>query len=148
MGCQVWNYQQIAVNVDQTGLYTFFSFYHNAACNRQRTVKPCGIDHATVTLGVELNVFAFDRLLRIVFNLECWGITVACHNVERFEIFGWNLECDNRRKVAGYKVFSALFDLPFFVFAKFLKTFFFQFAFTLSITWKQLGEFSIKSNNS
>ena len=46
---------------------------------------------------------------------------MAGNDVEGFEIFGWNLECDDRGKIAGHKVFSALFNLPVFVFAQLLK---------------------------
>ncbi len=37
---------------------------------------------------------------------------MAGNDVEGFEVFGWDLECDDRGKIAGHKVFSALFDLP------------------------------------
>ena len=112
--------------------------------NGQRTVKPGGIDHAAVALGVELNIFALDRLLRIVFDFECWGIAVAGNDVEGLEVLGWNLECNDGGQVAGDIVFAALFDLPFFVFAQFLKTSVFQLFFyivnNMKAAWRLLDK--------
>lgn len=118
---QIWDDQQVAVDVEELRCNTGFGLDQRTTGNRQRTVKPGGINHAAVALGVQLNIFSLDHLLRVIFDLEGRGIAVAGNDVEAFEVFGWDLECDDRGKVAGHKVFSALFDLPVFVFAQLLK---------------------------
>ena len=126
MDGQVGDHHQVAVDVDQFGLYPFVGLDQRAACHRQRAVKPGGEDHAAVFFGVELHIFALDLLLRVVLNLEGRGVAVAGNDVEGSKVLARHLEGDDGGEVAGNKIFAALLQLPFFIFKQLLKALLYQ----------------------
>ena len=101
--CQIWDQEQVAVQIDQTGNHPVSLQQGDPSCCRKRAVKPCRADRPAVLLHIQLDVM-FPRQFGNRFDLECRCVAVCGCNHEACRITLWNPKGDQGRTAAGEKV--------------------------------------------
>ena len=120
---KTWNHDQVFFYIHQFGDNLVPLFHDQTTCYGQWAVKPRGTKHTAVFFHVQFYIVSFRFHLRVLFDLEHRGITVACHDLEAFPFRCRDPECDDGRTVADDIVFSTCLQIPVTSLKKWLVTF-------------------------
>ena len=107
------DHQQVAIQCHQTGYDSAILLHQHTTRHRQRTIHPCGADHAAVALGVQLGVVLPHVDLGVLLDAEAGRIRMGGGNVEAviFQLVA-HAEGDDAGAVAADKVVLAGFQRP------------------------------------
>lgn len=107
------DHQQVAVQCHQTGYDSAVLLHQHTTRHRQRTIHPCGADHAAVALGVQLGVVLPHVDLGVLLDAEAGRIGMGGGNVEAviFQLVA-HAEGNDAGTVAADKIVLAGFQRP------------------------------------
>lgn len=108
---------EILFQTDRFCLYPALTLHADPSRDRERSVQPCGQDHAAIFFRIHADVHALLLDLRVLLDFERGGVRVGCVHVIPADLAGIavrHTECDHGRPVPDHKIVPALLQSPYF----------------------------------
>ena len=115
MDSQIRDHQHILVHSHKLLTNLFILLHDQASSYRKGSVKPGSQKRTAIKLHIQLHISILHHL-RILLDLQGWGIAVACDNMEHITGNLRHGKCNDCRMIPDHKILPTVFYLPVLIF--------------------------------